>query len=310
MERKLLLAIDDSRHSRLAAGYACELFRADHNVHFDLLNIQAAVSDFLLEEAKRKVSARRQLDRLVQENATHSRQILNDFASLIKDGGVAEDRVKVHTLARDLGVAKDILDFATRTRADAIVLGRRGISGLQDMIFGSVSNNLLQQSRIVPLWMVDGQPAPGRILVPVDGSSSSLRAIDHLAFILAERKDVHLVLFHVQPKLRHFCQIDFDDDTATRLEDVVTAGDTRCIDNFYGQARQRLAEAGIGEEQIEIKTRAGLNRVGSQIVKELGADNYGTLVLGRSGGSRSYFMGSVALHVVSKATGCAVWVVP
>ncbi len=155
-----------------------------------------------------------------------------------------------------------------------------------------------------------GHQPSRRVLVPVDGSSSSLRAIDHLAFIFAERKDVRLVLFHVQPKLRHFCPIDFDDDTATQLEDVVTAGDTRCIDNFYSQARQRLSEAGIGEEQIEIKTRAGLNRVGNQIVKELGAGNYGTLVLGRRGSSRSHFMGSVTLHVASKATGCAVWIVP
>ncbi len=310
MERKLLLAVDDSRHSRLAAQYASELFLDDHNVRFDLLNIQPAVSDFLLEEAKRKVSARRKLDLLVQENTAHSREILSQFAAHIKEEGIAEDRIKTHTLARDLGVGKDILDFATRSRADAIVLGRRGMSGLQDMIFGSVSNNVIQQSQIVPVWMVDGRPSPGRLLVPVDGSSSSLRAIDHLAFILAARKDVHLVLFHVQPKLRHFCPIDFDDDTATTLEDVVAAGDTHCIENFYGQARQRLAQAGIGEEQIEIKTRTGLNRVGSQIVKELGADEYGTLVLGRSGVNRSHFMGSVALQVVSKATGCAVWVVP
>ena len=310
MERKLLLAVDDSRHSRLAAKYASELFVDDHEVHFDLLNIQPAVSDFLIEEAKRKISARRQLDLLAQENATHSRKMLSDFAAIIYDQGIAEERVKVHTLPRDLGLAKDILDFASQKRFDSIVLGRRGMSGLQDMIFGSVSNNIVQQSQVVPVWVVDGRISPGRMLVPVDGSSSSLRAIDHLAFILAARKDVRLTLFHVQPKLRHFCPIDFDDDTATLLEDVVTAGDTRCIDNFYGQARRKLADAGIDEAQIEIKTRTGLKRVGNQIVKELGAEGYGTLVLGRSGGSRSHFMGSVALHVVSKATGCAVWVVP
>ena len=210
----------------------------------------------------------------------------------------------------NLGIAKDIIDFASQGRYDSIVLGRRGMTGLQDMIFGCVSNNIVQQSQMVPVWMVDGRPSPGRVLVPVDGSSSSLRAIDHLAFIFAERKDVRLVFFHVQPKLRHFCPIDFDDDTETLLEDVVAAGDHRCIDTFYGQARRRLPEAGIGEEQIEIKTRTGMSRVGIQIVKELGSDAYSTLVLGRSGGSRSHFMGSVALHVVSKATACAVFVVP
>jgi nucleotide-binding universal stress UspA family protein len=310
MDRKILLAVDDSRNSRLAAKYACELFVAEHNVYFDLLNVQPAVSDFLIEEAKRKAPARRKLDQLAQENATYSRKILSDFQALFKSEGIAEDRVGVHTLPRSLGVAKDILDFATQRRFDSILLGRRGMSGLQDMIFGSVSNNIIQQSQMVPVWMVDDRPTQGRVLVSVDGSSSSLRAIDHLAFILAARKDIRLVFFHVRPKLRHFCPIDFDDDSAARLEDVVTAGDTRCIDNFYGKARRRLSEAGIGEKQIEIKTRTGLNRVGNQIVDELSSGDYSTLVLGRSGGSRSHFMGSVALHVVSKVSGCAVWIVP
>ena len=92
MERKLLLAIDDSRHSRLATQYACELFVDDRKVLFELLSIQSTVSDFLIEEARRKVSARRKLDLLFKENATHSQKILSDFAAILKDGGIAEGR--------------------------------------------------------------------------------------------------------------------------------------------------------------------------------------------------------------------------
>ena len=90
----------------------------------------------------------------------------------------------------------------------------------------------------------------------------------------------------------------------------MASGDTQCIENFFGQAHQRLDEAGIGEDQIEIKTKTGINRVGSQIVKELSSGEYDTLVLGRSGSNHNYFMGSVAMHALSKATDCAVWVVP
>ena len=119
-----------------------------------------------------------------------------------------------------------------------------------------------------------------------------------------------LVFFHAQPKLRQFCTIDFDSATAEPLEDLVATGDRQCIDNFYGQAIHRLAEAGIGESQFEIKTTTGLSGVGSQIVKELASGRYQTVVMGRSGGSRNYFMGSVAHHVIGKATDCAVWIVP
>lgn len=310
MERKLLLAVDDSRHSKLAVMYVHRLFATDPQVHFDLLNIQPAISDFLLEEAKRKPTARRKLDQLFQENTAHSQQVLADLADRLADGGVTRDRIGVQTLPHNLGTAKDILDFATRRRVDAIVLGRRGMSGLQEMIFGSVSNNIVQQSAVLPVWLVDDQPAAGKLLVPVDGSSHALQAVDHLAFILAERKDLALVFLHVQPTLRDFCPVDFEDATAAPLEDLVAAGDSHCIDNFFGLARHRLAAAGIEEHQIEIKTRTGLSRVGRQIVKELETGDYGTLVMGRSGSSRRHFMGSVAQYVISRATGLAVWVVP
>ncbi len=310
MERSLLIAVDDSRHSRLAAEYAGRFFASDERVHFNLLNIQPPLSDFLVEEARRKASARRKLDQLFKENTAHSHQILATLADALKQSGIAEKRIAVNTLPNDQGTAKDILDFATRDQADAIVLGRRGMSGWQDMLFGSVSNNIIQQSRVLPVWMVDGQPAPGHILVPVDGSQHSLRAVDHLAFILADRQDLRPVFFHVRPKLRQFCAIDFDNAEAATLEDLEATGDRLCIDNFFGQARTRLAEAGIEESQFDIKTSAGLSSVGSQIVKEMETGRYQTVIMGRSGGSRNYFMGSVAQHVINKATDCAVWVVP
>ncbi|MGD9098379.1 MAG: universal stress protein, partial [Desulfobacterales bacterium] len=201
MERNLLIALDDSRHSRLAAKYAGAFFASDQQVRFDLLNIQPPLSDFLVEEAKRKASARQKLDRLYRENTAHAKKILADVAEALKQSGIAEERIETHPLPYNQGKAKDILDFATRGRFDAIVLGRRGVSGWQDMLFGSVSNNIIQQSQVLPVWMVDGQPSSGKILVPVDGSSHSLRAVDHLAFILAGRQDNELVFFHVQPKL-------------------------------------------------------------------------------------------------------------
>ena len=310
MERNLLIALDDSRHSRLAAKYAGAFFASDQQVRFDLLNIQPPLSDFLVEEAKRKASARQKLDRLYRENTAHAKKILADVAEALKQSGIAEERIETHPLPYNQGKAKDILDFATRGRFDAIVLGRRGVSGWQDMLFGSVSNNIIQQSQVLPVWMVDGQPSSGKILVPVDGSSHSLRAVDHLAFILAGRQDNELVFFHVQPKLRQYCTIDFDSATAEPLEELVATGDRQCIDNFYGQAKKKLAEAGIGESQFEIKTNTGLSSVGSQIVKELESGRYQTVVMGRSGGSRNYFMGSVAQQVIGKATDCAVWIVP
>jgi nucleotide-binding universal stress UspA family protein len=310
MERKLLLAVDDSLHSKDAIRYAGRLMASDQAVLFDLLNIQPPISDFLIEEAKRKVEARRQLDKLLAKNAEHANQILVNLKKVLEGLGIAKERVAVHTTPRSLGISKDILDYGLERRYDAIVLGRRGASGLKDVFFGSVSNTVIQQSRVLPIWLVDGDIEPGRFLVPVDGSLSAIRAVDHLAFLLAGRKDCHLTFFHVQPKLRQFCTIDFDNAEAEPLEAMVASGNDICIDNFYGKMRHKLAEFDIGEDQVEIKTRSGLGSIGGMILEEMTRGDYRTLVMGRRGTSRSYFMGSVTQFVLGKSQNLAVWIVP
>jgi nucleotide-binding universal stress UspA family protein len=310
MERKILIAVDDSIQSKHAVTYVGRLMAADVSVHFDLLNIQPAVSDFLLEEVKKKPASRRHLDQLLSKNAQHSRQLLSKLSGELIASGVADGRVSVHTAPRNLGVAKDILDFGLERRLDAIVLGRRGVSGIQDALFGSVSNTIAQQSQVLPVWMVDSNTVPNRIFMPVDGSMSSLRAVDHVAFMLAGRKEIRFVFFHVQPKLRHFCPIDVEDAISEPIEDMMASEDVKCIDNFFGKVLHRFAEFEIGEDQIDFKTKSGLGGVGGMILKELTDGDYDTVVMGRRGANRSFFIGSVTQYILGKSTNRTVWIVP
>jgi nucleotide-binding universal stress UspA family protein len=310
MERKLLIAVDDSLPSKNAVRYAAHMMAGDPEARFDLLNVQPAISDFLLDEARRKAPARRKLDQLFAKNAACSHEILDGFKQVLVATGIAEDRIGVHTGPRHLGVDKDILDFGVQRRYDTIVMGRRGASGLKDVLFGSVSSNVIQQSKILPVWVIDGDLAPGNILVAVDGSINTMRAVDHLAFMMAGRRDCRFTFFHVQPKLHQFCAIDFDSAELEPLEAMVASGDERCIKNFYGKMRHILAEFDIGEDRVEIKTRSGLGSVGSMIYKEITDGGYDTVVMGRRGIGRSYFMGSVTQYLLGKTGNRALWIIP
>ena len=310
MERKLLIAVDDSLPSKNAVRYAGRLMAGDPETRFDLLSVQPAVSDFLLDEARRKASARRELDRLLAKNAAHCQEILAGLKKTLSAAGIAEDRIALHTAPRNLGVDKDILDYGVQRRYDAIVMGRRGASGLKDVLFGSVSSNVIQQSKILPVWVIDGDLTPGNILVAVDGSINTMRAVDHLAFILAGRKDCRLTFIHVQPKLTQYCAIDFGKADMEPLEAMVASGDERCIANFYGKMRHKLAEFEISEDQVTIKTKSGLGSPGSMIYKEIVEGGYDTVVMGRRGTNRSYFMGSVTQYLLGKAQERALWIVP
>ncbi len=71
--------------------------------------------------------------------------------------------------------------------ADLLVLGRRRLSKLGRLMLGSVSSAVVEQSP-VPVTVVRGTASadaatPGRVVVGVDASGSSLRALQHAAEI-------------------------------------------------------------------------------------------------------------------------------
>lgn len=204
MERKFLIAVDDSLQSRYAVQYAGLFCAGDSNGRLDLIHIQPMISKFLEDEAKKSIKARNELNLVAQKNLEASRHVLSSQKENLVRSGVSEDRIEVFSQPRRLGVAKDILDFAQERHYDAILVGRRGVSGIQELIYGSISSNLLQHSQFIPIWLIDGERPPANVLVPVDGSTNSIRAVDHLAFIMAGHPDVRLTFCTSGPSCVNF----------------------------------------------------------------------------------------------------------
>ena len=67
---------------------------------------------------------------------------------------------------------------------------------------------------------------------------------------------------------------------------------------------------GLEESQIEVRTNKRAYHVSTAILDEARTGVYGTVVIGRRGERRAFFMGSVAMRLVQKIAGQALWVVP
>jgi nucleotide-binding universal stress UspA family protein len=222
--------------------------------------------------------------------------------------GIVDKRIDMATQPRVLGLAKDILERAQEGLYDAIVVGRRGLSRAQKAFMGSVTGKLVEHSRVIPVWMVDGNVISTRILLAVDGSEYSLRAVDHLSFMVGENPDISVTLFHVMPRFSNYCVIDFDKKEAD-IQKVISKGDKRCIDRFYTHAQEKFKDAGIQEKQVEVKVAKRTVNVGKAIVDEAKKGNYGTVVIGRRGASKAFFMGSVSRYVLDRISDRALWLV-
>jgi nucleotide-binding universal stress UspA family protein len=310
IEKKILLAVDDSIHSRQALAYAARMRQVIPGLSLALFHSQPAVSQFLVDEARRHGTARAELNRVMARNAEAARALLDRSRELLVRAGVPEAAVESVSQPRQQGPAKDILDLAQHGLYDAVVVGRRGLGSLQRMVMGSVSVHLVENSQLIPVWLVDGEVCSERILAAVDGSAGALRAVDHLAFMLSGNPEAVVRFFHVTPRLRDFCEVDFSEPEARSLEALVADGDRRCMDDFFAAAMGKLKAAGFAERQIETRTASALIGVGETILEAARAEGFGTIVTGRRGANRSFFGGSVSHTVSRNIVDAAMWMVP
>jgi nucleotide-binding universal stress UspA family protein len=309
MKRNVLVAVDDSFHSKNCIRYMSMLVQIVQDLHFTCVHVQKGVSQFLLEEEKRQPKAKIELKKLRQRNRAAAEKLLAEVREQMAASGITPGRIHTQAPEKNLGLAKDLIELAQEGHFDAIAAGRRGLTGVSAVLLESLTAKLVEHASVVPVWIIDGEVPNTRILLAADGSESSFRALDHLCFMVGDNPEAQLTLFHVTPRIGEYCRIDFTEPDP-EIENFIVESDKRCLANFYDHAAKACRKAGITEDRIEIKQSRKRVGVGKAIVEEARKGDYGTVVLGRRGTGRSFFMGSVSRYVLSKADNRAVWLVP
>ena len=310
MEKKILIAVDGSVNALDAVHYATLMGDVIGNLNFGLMVIQPALSQYLMDEAQIKPQARMALDKAIRANKAKADEILDQAAERMARKGIGEDRIERLTKPRDVGVASDLLVTGEAKPYDAILVGRRGVSYLRELVMGSVTASLVEHSKSIPIWVVDGTVKSTDVLLAADGSKASLRALDHLAFMAAtdERRKVHLL--HIRPRFKDYCEIDLEAGSAQSAHEVILNSDRQCMDDFYPKALEVLAKYNIDAGRFDIRQLNGRMSISRSILEYAADHHFSTIVMGRRGISRNPFTGSVSRTMLNKAENVALWVVP
>ncbi|BEQ13310.1 universal stress protein [Desulfoferula mesophila] len=311
MEKKILVAVDGSPAALKAVDYVGLMEGAlIRDLRVTLLFIMSPIPPYLRREGQRNPESFKRLRELESRNRKQAAQVLDKCAERLVRHGLDPEAVEKKPLPRSSDAARDILFEAEQGLYDALVMGRRGISKTQELFVGSVTNKIVQHAERLPLWVVGGQVTSHKVLCPVDGSEGSLKAVDHLAFMLGENPECKVTLLHVGASLGNYCTLDFvETELAEDIEEDIMHSDAQCMDDFYARALKVLDQAGLSPDQVETKTIEGGLSVPGAILDEVKKGDYGTVVLGRRGESRSFFLGHVSDKVMSKAKDVAVWMV-
>ncbi len=310
MLKKILIAVDGSPYSTNSLRYLGQLFHHLPEVHFHLLSIVPASSagsaakDWLTEaELLNTVSpATRKL-------LASQKNYMLQATDTLKRLGIADEQIQTSVHLSQRSVAQDIIHEARQGKYDALLIGRRGIGKLEEMIMGSVSATILEKCHDVPLWIIDGQVNSCKFLVPVDGTSHSLKAIDHLGFIIADNPCAEVTLFYSKALLGSHPRIEPKNFYAVWGEEWCEEH-LRREDSLFHAPKQILIDSGFPEERIFwLETFMGIDP-SRQILRQALIDDFGTIVMGRRGEevSKGIFRG-VSDRVLLMAEKVAIWII-
>ena len=310
MEKKLLIAVDGSKASEYAVDYVAMMEKGMiRNLSVTLLYVMSAIPPFLRREAQRDPHTAKQLRIMETKNRQAADNALSTAKHRLLHKGMKEEAIELKAVPRSSDVARDILFEAEHGLYDALVMGRRGISKAQELLMGSTTNKIVQHAERLPIWIVDGNVKSHKVLCAVDGSEGALKAVDHMSFMLSGNKEAQVTFFHVGATLANYCPLDFKEEVAREIEGDLMHTDQECMDDFYMRAMKIMAEAGFKPEQIRTESEAGRVGVSKSILQMLKNNGFGTVVLGRRGENRSFFLGHVSDKVLAKGNDMAVWIV-
>ena len=155
-----------------------------------------------------------------------------------------------------------------------------------------------------------------KILLAVDASENSFRAVEYTGTIVGAADDFHIQLLYVE----RLPERDIFPDEPSWQEACKEKKKT--VTDFLEQAEKKLVAMKVKPEIISTRYLESCNFCGSpddsrfrgvayQIMQVQKEGGFGTLVVGRRGVSKAeeFLFGSVSTKIIHHTKGCSVWVV-
>ena len=144
----IVIAVDGSENSRRAVVYVGGLIGGQKGFTVTLLHIIHAPEEDFFSSAQER-------ERWVMSGRKKVEKWLADYRNTLIAHGVDAEDVWIHAIERDgHSLARLILAEITFLKAGTLVLGRQGLSWKEELLFGSVSKQIVSHARNCTVWVV------------------------------------------------------------------------------------------------------------------------------------------------------------
>ncbi|MBN1847127.1 MAG: universal stress protein [Deltaproteobacteria bacterium] len=151
-----------------------------------------------------------------------------------------------------------------------------------------------------------------KILIAMDGSANSKKAIEYTVQMESVIEDMRYILINIQPKLSEFLVEDARKDPKAKaaLQDVVNKNRENSI-KILDESKSMMIKLGIDEKHIELVSQPMIMGTAKGILDYAKQSLCDAIVMGRRGLSRmaESFMGSVSNSVLEHTNITPVWAI-
>ena len=147
---KILIGIDGSDNAMKAVDFVGSWFSGT-NVEVLLVNVVRGMDQFRLEADHLTFSG---YDDLLKEAKKSTSGVFEVVKSRLVNAGLMESKVTVNTVLGAGSRAAALVGKARRCGCGTIVVGRRGLSRVDDFFMGRVSNKVLHLAKEMAVWIV------------------------------------------------------------------------------------------------------------------------------------------------------------
>ncbi len=157
MPNKILVAVDNSKDSMKAIKYVAKTMKPDSTVTMlSILPDPTAACELdgqsLAPIFKKNIQTFCTLE-TAKKSAVEG--FMDEAKKVLVKAGFASKNIATRIRKKKEGIARDILKEAKKGKYDTVIIGRRGVSGVKQFFFGSVSNKVVQLAGKMVVVVVD-----------------------------------------------------------------------------------------------------------------------------------------------------------
>ncbi len=296
--QKILLPVDESEFSKRAivfAGNFLQYFNSElseitlfHVIRTGCLTKHETRMDLRAEILKSSELFKKLKEQFLKDKI---KPILDEYENILKNSGI---KAEITQRIEEGNPGNEIIKLLSEEEYTSVFISRRGMSLSESLLIGSVSTKVVYNTKKQVVYLIGEkfskkQKDPvSKILILVDGSEYSKKALEHGVYVVKRLKEKIKEI-----KLLRVINLDV---YYKRISQGITPEKEAEEDLLL--AKKKFLDEYIPEKLLQMQILIGIPS--KEIVKYIKENNYDLVVMGRRGRSplKDLVMGGVSSAVV------------